>query len=74
MISHTIPDNPCTDTKIIPDFPFVGSYRKKSGYFPAISVKERNCVTPPLIFKSGSSHIAGIGFCHFSSQCEQVFK
>ena len=28
MISHTIPESPCADTKIIPDFPFVGSYRR----------------------------------------------
>ena len=47
---------------------------QKNGDFPAISVKERNRAAPPPIFKSGSLHIAGIGFCHFSSQCERVFK
>ena len=48
MISHTIPDSPRTDTKMIPDFAFVSSYRKKNGDFPAISVKERNCATGGL--------------------------
>ena len=28
MISHTMPESPCTDTKIIPDFAFVSSYRR----------------------------------------------
>ena len=28
MISHTMPESPCTDTKIIPDFPFVSSHRR----------------------------------------------
>ena len=28
MISHTMPESPRTDTKIIPDFAFVSSYRR----------------------------------------------
>ena len=28
MISHTMPESPCTDTKIIPDFAFVSSCRR----------------------------------------------
>ena len=28
MISHTMPESPCTDTKIIPHFAFVTSYRR----------------------------------------------
>ena len=55
MISHTIPDSPCTDTKMIPDFAFFSSDRKKDGDFSAISVKE--LTAPPAILKSGSSHI-----------------
>ena len=71
MISHTIPESPRTDTKIIPDFAFVSSYRKKNGDFPAISVKERNCAAADL---EKWIITYRIDFCHFSSQCEHVFK
>ena len=48
MISHTIPDSPRTDTKMIQDFASVSSHRKKNGDFSAISVKERNCAAGGL--------------------------
>ena len=50
MISPTMPESPCTDTKIIPDFCFC-QFIYKNGDFPATFVKERNCAAPPPIFK-----------------------
>ena len=67
-MSHSIPESPCTDTKKNTGFCFC-QFIKKNGDFPAISVKERNCAAADV---EKWIILYRIGFCHFSSQCEQV--
>ena len=57
MISHTMPESPCTDTKIIPDFAFVNSSRR-TVIFRLFLLRSETA--PPPILKSGSSHIGWV--------------
>ena len=57
MISHTMPESPCTDTKIIPDFAFVSSSRRTVIFRLFLLRSETG---PPAVLKSGSSHIGQV--------------
>ena len=54
MISHTIPES---DTKMIPDFAFVSSFRR-TVIFRLFLLRSETA--PPPILKSGSSHIGWV--------------
>ena len=57
MISHTIPDSPRTDTKMIPDFAFVSSFRR-TVIFRLFLLRSETVPLP--ILKSGSLHIGQV--------------